>query len=109
MYGLPKLNLFWIEDLEVKPVPVRDIYKLEYYIFSVCVFMFHACQGWEKVTPVLGVPKDHQPNVRKFGYVIFAVLGAIYISFPMYCILTTPYAGHQAALQPSTPAFIPGA
>merc|ERR1719155_470187 len=47
--GLTKLNLFWTQDQTVTPVPVRDIYNLEYklfngsnnfwaafYIFSVC-------------------------------------------------------------------------
>jgi len=121
-YGLPHLNLFWTTDKAVTPVPVRDIYNLEYklfngmnnfwayfYIFSVCVFMTHACLGWQKVTPVLGVPKKHIPKVEKYGYAIFFVLGAIYISFPLYCMMTEPYAGHEASLQPSNPLLIPGA
>merc|ERR550537_307503 len=123
-YGIPKLNLFWTQDTSVTPVPVRDIYKLEYelfnsasnfwsyfYIFSVCVFMTHACLGWAKVTPVLGIPKKHIPMVEKYGYAIFIVLGVIYISFPLYCMLTKPYEGHEAALQPAPKdrLFIPGA
>jgi hypothetical protein len=125
-YGIPKLNLFWTTFKEVTPVPVRDIYKLEYaifnhnvsglpnfwaffYIFSVIIFMTHACLGWKKVTPVLGIPKGHIAKVEKVGYAIFIVLGAIYISFPLYCMLTTPFAGIEADLQPATPAFIPGA
>jgi succinate dehydrogenase hydrophobic anchor subunit len=77
-YGIPHLNLFWTQDTDVTPVPVRDIYDLEYrlfngsnhfwayfYIFSVCVFMTHGCLGWQKVTPVLGVPKLHIPKVEK--------------------------------------------
>jgi hypothetical protein len=122
MYGLPHLNLFWTEDKYVTPVPVRDIYGLEYklfngagnfwayfYIFSVCVFMTHACLGWQKVTPVLGIPKKHIPMVEKYGYAIFFVLGAIYISFPVYCMMTEPFAGHEANLQPASPLLIPGA
>jgi len=121
-YGIPKLNLFWTEWAEVKPVPVRDIYNLEYtlfnsqgnfwayfYIFSVVVFMAHACMGWAKVTPVLGIPKAHIPMVEKYGYAIFIVLGAIYISFPLYCMTTKPFHGHEANLQPSNPLLIPGA
>merc|ERR1712046_285376 len=119
-YGIPKLNLFWTQDESVPAVPVRDIYKLEYqlfngsgkfwsyfYIFSVCVFMTHACLGWQKVTPALGIPKLHIPKVEKAGYAIFLVLGLIYISFPLYCMSTTPYAGHEAYLQPTNPAAIP--
>jgi len=121
-YGIPKLNLFWTEYKEVTPVPVRDIYNLEYtlfnsqgnfwayfYIFSVVVFMTHACLGWQKVTPVLGIPKAHIPKVEKYGYAIFIVLGAIYISFPLYCMFTKPFAGHEANLQPANPLLIPGA
>jgi hypothetical protein len=121
-YGLPHLNLFWTTDKYVTPVPVRDIYGLEYklfngagnfwayfYIFSVCVFMTHACLGWQKVTPVLGVPKKHIPMVEKYGYAIFIVLGVIYISFPVYCMTTAPFAGHEANLQPASPLLIPGA
>lgn len=121
-YGIPHLNLFWTPDTEVTPVPVRDIYKLEYalfngsnnfwayfYIFSVCVFMTHGCLGWQKVTPVLGIPKNHIPKVEKIGYAIFLVLGAIYISFPLYCMATKPFAGIEANLQPAHPAMSPGA
>jgi hypothetical protein len=121
-YGIPHLNLFWTTDTDITPVPVRDIYKLEYklfngsnnfwavfYIFSVCVFMAHAVMGWKKVWPVLGVPQGHFGKVQKIGNAIFIVLGAIYISFPLYCILTAPFAGHEASLQPAHPAAIPGA
>merc|ERR1719265_1675865 len=121
-YGIPHLELFWTRDTRVLPVPVRDIYKLEYqiftgngsnfwayfYIFSVVVFMTHACLGWQKVTPALGIPKLHIPKVEKVGYAIFLVLGAIYLSFPLYCMHTTPFAGKQAALQPAHPKIIPG-
>jgi hypothetical protein len=121
-YGIPQLNLFWTKDTNTPAVPVRDIYDLEYrlfngagnfwayfYIFSVCVFMTHACLGWQKVTPVLGIPRAHIPSVEKIGYGIFIVLGVIYISFPLYCMMTVQYAGHEANLQPQHPALIPGA
>merc|ERR1719399_334161 len=123
-YGIPKIELFWTRDTEVTPVPVRDIYKLEYqifngesgkdyfwayfYMFSVLVFVTHACMGWQKVTPALGIPKLHIPKVEKIGYLIFFVLGAIYLSFPLYCMHTTPFAGKQADLQPAHPLVIPG-
>merc|ERR1712007_315834 len=55
-WGITKLQLFWTDDESVKPVPVRDIYKLEfdrflgatdgtglfwsfYYVFSTLIFM----------------------------------------------------------------------
>merc|ERR1712072_1585725 len=99
-----KLNLFWTEDKGVKPVGVRDIYALgdqlfqnkvwaAFYIFCSCLFMIHACWGWKKVTPVLGIPKLHIPRVEKFGYAIFLVIGIIFISFPSYVMLTQAYAG----------------
>jgi len=119
-WGIPHLNLFWTQDLDVPAVPVRDIYKLEYsiftsannfwayfYIFSVCVFMTHACLGWKKVTPVLGIPKAHIPNVEKYGYAIFLTLGVIYISFPLYCMSTHPFAGHETDLQPAIAPMSP--
>jgi len=124
-YGIPHLNLFWTTDTEVPVVPVRDIYKLEYqifnggdgvaksnfwayfYIFSVVVFVTHGCLGWQKVTPVLGIPKLHIPKVEKAGYAIFLTLGAIYISFPVYCMMTQPFAGIEAALQPAIAPMSP--
>merc|ERR1711985_125475 len=71
-WGILSLNLFWTDDETVKPVGVRDIYALEYqlfqnkiwsafYIFCSCLFMAHACIGWKKVTPTLGIPKLHIP------------------------------------------------
>jgi len=126
-YGIPHLNLFWTSDTEVPVVPVRDIYKLEYqifnggdgvaqsnfwayfYIFSVVVFVTHGCLGWQKVTPVLGIPKLHIPKVEKAGYAIFLTLGVIYISFPVYCMMTQPFAGIESALQPAIAPMSPGA
>jgi hypothetical protein len=121
-FGIPKLALFWTTDEYVTPVPVRDIYKLEYqifnsvgnfwaffYMFSVVVFMIHGCWGWKKVTPVLGIPKGHIKRVEVMGYAIFLVLGVIYISFPLYCMFTAPFAGHNVDLQPAHPKMSPGA
>merc|ERR1712203_726679 len=93
--GILSLNLFWSDDSSITPVGVRDIYALEFqifqnyfwsffYIFSVVVFMTHACLGWKKVTPVLGIPKRHIVKVEKLGYVIMIVIGLVYISFPVY-------------------------
>merc|ERR1712032_1059981 len=82
--GIFSLNLFWSYDKDITPVPVRDIYKLEYEVFShihyvvfyivcVCIFMFHACMGWRQLTcgATFGIPKLHQPTVTYIGYAIF--------------------------------------
>merc|ERR1719229_627403 len=109
-WGILSLNLFWTDETYVQPVGVRDIYALEFqifqnplwalfYIFSVCVFMTHACLGWKKVTPVLGIPKLHIPKVEWLGYGIMIVIGLVYISFPLYVMLTTPFAGYEASIQ----------
>merc|ERR1711937_600949 len=117
-YGAPHLELFWTRDTSVTPVPVRDIYKLEFqlfnssgniwgffYIFSVCVFVTHACLGWKKVTPVLGIPTKHIPNVEKIGYIIMFAMGAIYVSFPVFCMLRPEFGGKEPELQPAHPVF----
>lgn len=57
--------------------------------------MIHACLGWKKVTPVLGIPKGHISKVEKLGYIIFIVIGAIYISFPVFCLMTKPNPGEE--------------
>merc|ERR1712066_980359 len=107
--GILHLDLFWSYDTTVQPVGVRDIYALEfkifsnplwviYYLFCVGVFMTHACLGWKKVTPALGVPKLHQERVVKLGYIIFFVVGAIYASFPFLHLcnaLRGKRAGHS--------------
>jgi len=120
------LNLFWVPpglgemgDCSVKGgddtydvVGVRDIYKLEFQIFqnklwcafyitSVLVFVYHACVGWKKVTPALGVPKLHIPNVVTLGNIIFFVLGAVYISFPVYVMSTDADQGGELPYQNS--------
>lgn len=100
-WGILSLNLFWTDDTDVQPVGVRDIYALEFrlfknpvwaafYIVSVGVFMAHACIGWKKVVPALGIPKLHHDWVNIYGYIIFVVLGAIYTSFVVFCVMTDP-------------------
>jgi len=109
-WGIPTLTLFWTDDSTVTPVGVRDIYALEFqlfqnqlwsgfYIFSVLIFVTHACLGWKKVTPVLGIPRGHVSKVEAIGYLIFVTLGAIYISFPLWCMFTAPDAGFQTNIQ----------
>jgi predicted heme/steroid binding protein len=109
-FGILKLDLFWTDDTTVEKVGVRDIYALEYQIFknplwgafyvcAVIVFMTHACLGWKKVTPALGIPKGHHKKVEIYGYIIFAVLGLIYISFPIYCLLSNRFEGKETDIQ----------
>ena len=63
-----------------------------FYIFSVGVFMIHACLGWKKVTPVLGIPRGHIARVEILGYAIMIIMG-LYISFPLYVMATKPFSG----------------
>jgi len=118
----PALNLFWVpstdygycgddgQSTDFQTVPVRDIYKLEFeifqnklwcafYILSVMVFVYHACVGWKKVTPALGIPKLHIPNVVTIGYIIFYVIGAVYISFPIFVMLNNASPGEEIRYQ----------
>lgn len=107
IWGILSLNLFWTDDTSVAPVGVRDIYALEFSIFknniwaafysvSVIVFMTHACLGWKKVTPALGIPQGHHKKVEVYGYLIFFVLGAIYLSFVAYCVCSEPSGANIA-------------
>ena len=104
------MNLFWTDDSSVAPVGVRDIYALEFqlfknplwsifYICSVLVFLTHYYLGWKKVTPVLGIPKGHVKRVEAIGYIIGIVIAAVYISFPVYVMLSSPFAGYEVSIQ----------
>ncbi|CAD7970270.1 unnamed protein product [Amoebophrya sp. A120] len=92
------LRLFWSTDESITPVPVRDIYKLEFdlfqdaiwvlwYLFSTTMFLMHACWGWQKVVPssLFKIPKGHHKRVTNMGYVIMACIALCYFSFPLYC------------------------
>jgi hypothetical protein len=90
-------------------VDTRDIYRLEmdlfagpegwktsiYYVLMVCIFGIHMCLGWAKVIPAsqLGIPREYQGIVIKFGYALCAAIMATYISFPLYCIFVGPSVG----------------
>jgi len=109
-YGILNLDLFWDYDTTIPAVGVRDIYALEFqifqnplwaafYIISVFVFMAHYCLGWANVTPVLGIPTKHIPNVKRIGYAIGIVMGLVYISFPAYVMLTHAKRGGEIDIQ----------
>jgi len=104
--GITALQLFWVSDPTVDPVPVRDIYKLEFelfksvgwcafYLFSVVIFMAHACLGWKKVVPApaLRIPKGHIEKVKLIGYGLILAVGAVYLSFPLYTHFVTMKVG----------------
>jgi hypothetical protein len=93
------LNLFWVDCKEYNqtPVPVRDIYRMEFEVFSslgwclfyiaaVCIFSTHMCLGWQKVVPApaLEIPKRYHSKAIHIGYVMTAFIALIYISFPAY-------------------------
>jgi hypothetical protein len=105
-WGIPTLSLFWTWDKSVTPVPVRDIYRLEFQIFqnmhwvlfyisAILVFATHMCLGWQKVVgaPSMDIPKRHQRKVVHIGYVLTAFVSLIYISFPLYTHNTTMSVG----------------
>merc|ERR1711920_992645 len=90
------LNLFWVNECEV-PVTVRDIYRMEFEIFSslgwvlfylaaVIIFSVHMCLGWKKCVPApsLGIPKRYHSKATHIGYVMTAFIALIYASFPIY-------------------------
>merc|ERR1711957_598160 len=81
----PFSSLGWDQALPCQEVPN---FWAGFYIFSVLIFMVHACLGWKKVVPALGVPMGHHKCVNIIGYMIFLVLGVIYISFPAYVMMT---------------------
>eukprot|EP00913_Durusdinium_trenchii_P003014 g2786.t1 len=61
--------------------------------------MVHACLGWKKVTPVLGIPRGHIGKVEIIGYGIMIVMGLVYISFPVYVMATKPFSGYEDGIQ----------
>ena len=86
--GLSRMELFWSRDTSIEPVPVRDIYKLEFDLFSsfgwvvwyqfcACIFLTHAALGWQKLVPApsMAIPKAQQNKVG------MAMLGAGTITF----------------------------
>merc|ERR1712136_386970 len=112
------LTFFWTDNKQVPLVPVRDIFLNEYkvlknpvwcgfYIMAVLIFMTHACLGWGKLTlaPSFGIPKKHQCCVKFYGYLIFWVIGLIYISFPVFVTLTQPKNGHFGQFNKNYPDF----
>jgi hypothetical protein len=109
--GILALQLFWTSDTTIAPVPVRDIYKLEFeifkngywvlfYIMSVVVFAVHMCLGWSKAVPApsLGIPKKYHGKVINMGYILAVLISLVYISFPLYGHLTSMKVGAMGAL-----------
>mmetsp|Transcript_44022 Transcript_44022/g.108446 ORF Transcript_44022/g.108446 Transcript_44022/m.108446 type:complete len:965 (-) Transcript_44022:216-3110(-) len=101
------LRLFWTQNTEVPIVMVRDIYQLEYilfsdpmtcvfYMLSVMIFMTHGILGWVKAVPAgaLGIPKIHHMKVNILGCVIIGFIGFIYLVFPVFCYFSSPKHGH---------------
>lgn len=98
------LNLFWTSDVAVAPVAVRNIYKLEFDVFSslgwtlfyitaVVMFSTHMCLGWQKVVtaPSMNIAKRYQNKAAHIGYIWTFFIALIYLSFPIY--------GHLAGMK----------
>merc|ERR1719181_2600195 len=111
VYGILSLNLFWTTDTSIAPVPVRDIYKLEFelfkngywvlfYILSVFIFAVHMCLGWAKAVPApsMGIPKKHHNRIVIIGYLLAIFISLIYISFPLYTHMSAMKVGNMGAI-----------
>jgi len=111
-----KLNLFWVDYPGCVKSDVRDIYRLEFevfqslgwcafYLLSVGIFATHMALGWAKVVPAaaMGIPKGHQKRATAIGYIITAVIAAIYASFPIYTHLTPMANGSMSQEHPLLP------
>lgn len=107
--GILSLNLFWTDDPSVEPVPVRDIYKLEwdlfanlgwviFYVLATLVFTSHFILGWLKLVPSsqLKIHPIYQGKIKLMGALIAVFVGACYISFPLYVYMyaDSPKLGH---------------
>jgi len=117
-YGvLNPAKIWFVDDENIKPVPVRDIYKLEFdvfnrnhkvwgfvYVIFVSVFVAHGCWGWTRVAgPKLDIPKQHVARVQKLGYALIVTMGLMYLSFVAYAMFGTPFEGYETAIQPKVP------
>merc|ERR1719453_3014614 len=104
--GILTLSLFWTWDTTVQPVPVRDIYRLEFELFknmywvmfymgAISVFCTHMCLGWQKVVgaPSMDIPQRYQSKATHIGYVLTAFIAIIYFSFPIYTHLCSMKTG----------------
>jgi len=110
-----QLNLFWVNSEGCETSEVRDIYRLEFevfqsvgwcafYLLSVGIFATHMALGWAKVVPAaaMGIPKGHQKKATIIGYIITAVIAAIYASFPIYTHLR-PMSDGALSTEPALP------
>merc|ERR1712087_912218 len=111
-----KLNLFWVDYPGCVKSEVRDIYRLEFevfqsagwcafYILSVCIFATHMALGWKKLVPAsaMGIPMAHHQKATYIGYIITAVIAAIYVSFPVYTHLPPMVGGSMSPEHPLPP------
>merc|ERR1740123_2940401 len=73
-----------------------------FYLLSVGIFATHMALGWAKVVPApsMGIPKGHQKKATVLGYMITAVMAAIYASFPIYTHYTTMVDGSLSSEAP---------
>jgi len=113
--GLAKGDLFWGYDKSIPKDCTRDIYQLEYqvlskwynvvfYVFSVFVFMAHACMGWRNASKIQGnFTKMFQPRVRILGYLLIVGTGLIYLSMPLYINTTFAFPGENCDINRHVP------
>jgi len=105
--GLLSLSLFWVGTEGCTSFEVRDIYRLEFelfsslgwclfYISSVAIFCTHLALGWQKAVPAahLEIPQRFHSKAIHLGYVFTGFVAAIYFSFPIYTHLWSMKTGH---------------
>jgi len=111
--GILTLSLFYTWEPGCHQVPVRDIYRLEFEIFSslgwclfyisaVIIFSTHTCLGWQKCVSAasLEIPKRYQHKAAHIGYVMTFFIALIYVIFPVYTHLFSMKA--PVAWEPAT-------
>merc|ERR1719390_269966 len=95
--GILTLSLFYTWEPGCEQVGVRDIYRLEFEIFSslgwclfyisaVVIFSTHTCLGWQKCVGAasLEIPKRYQNKAAHIGYIMTFFVALVYVSFPVY-------------------------
>merc|ERR1712113_930376 len=110
-----RLNLFWVDTPDCTQVQVRDIYRMEFEVFSslgwclfylsaVAIFATHMCLGWQKCVTAtsMGIPLRFQQKAAHVGYAMTAFIALVYASFPIYTHLFSMADGNitpEAPLQ----------
>ncbi|CAE8636831.1 unnamed protein product [Polarella glacialis] len=98
---------FWTDDPSIQPVRVRNLYALQYkifsdprwfYVLSTLALVAHLCVGWSSAVTKLGIPRMFVPRAERVGRAVFGLLGMMFISVPLYVVLTALRKEEEAVL-----------